>query len=360
MQIQTSTVNLAASRVQETSYSLEIETQGGFRAVSAGVEARDKAARVAEERERVGRLLGQLVTAILAAIEGKTCRPASGDPACSLADGRPSPDGKNGLTETAETAKTAGQQFDWSCRVTERWQESEQTCVQGRGQVTTTDGRCLDFSFSTAFSHQEVRASSLLESGSIVLKDPLMLGFDGKAVELNGRRIDFDLDADGQPESIPTAGAGCGFLVFDRNGNGRADDGSELFGTKSGNGFADLAAFDSDGNGWVDAGDADFAKLGVWDEAGFQTLAQRGVGALYTAAVDAPFTLKTRDAAPTVLGQIRAAGVYLMESGQVGRLHQVDLATQPASVAAAEQEPDQRQGLAERETGKRDTVGRPS
>lgn len=355
MQIQTSTVHLSASRVQETSYSLEIETQGGFRAVSAGVEARDKAARVAEERERVGRLLGQLVSAILAAIEGKTCRPASGEQACALADGRPSAGGKN---ESAGATEAGGGQFDWSCRVTERWQESEQTCVQGRGQVTTTDGRCLDFSFSTAFSREEVRVSSLLESGSIVLKDPLMLGFDGKAVELSGRRIDFDLDADGQVESIPTAGEGCGFLVFDRNGNGRADDGAELFGTQSGNGFADLAALDGDGNGWVDAGDADFAKLGVWGDSGFQTLAQRGVGALYTAAVDAPFTLKTRDATPALLGQIRAAGVYLMESGQVGRLHQVDLATQPASVAPAEQEPDQRQGLAHGEAGKGNAVGR--
>ena len=30
----------------------------------------------------------------------------------------------------------------------------------------------------------------------------------------------------------------------------------ELFGTKSGNGFADLAKYDSDGNGWIDEADA--------------------------------------------------------------------------------------------------------
>ena len=47
-------------------------------------------------------------------------------------------------------------------------------------------------------------------------------------------------------------GSGSGFLALDKNGNGKIDDGSELFGTKSGDGFADLAEYDSDGNGWID------------------------------------------------------------------------------------------------------------
>ena len=49
--------------------------------------------------------------------------------------------------------------------------------------------------------------------------------------------------------------------VFDRNGNGKADNGSELFGVASGNGFADLRRLDEDRNGWIDESDAAFDRL---------------------------------------------------------------------------------------------------
>lgn len=41
-------------------------------------------------------------------------------------------------------------------------------------------------------------------------------------------------------------------LSLDQNGNGEIDNGTELFGTKSGDGFADLARYDLDYNGWID------------------------------------------------------------------------------------------------------------
>jgi hypothetical protein len=96
-------------------------------------------------------------------------------------------------------------------------------------------------------------------------------------------------------------------LVLDRNGNGRIDDGGELFGNHSGsgpgwaNGFAALAEFDSNRDGRIDASDAAFASLRVWKDANSNgltdagellTLQQAGVGSLslsYTTgtAVDA-------------------------------------------------------------------------
>ena len=53
------------------------------------------------------------------------------------------------------------------------------------------------------------------------------------------------------------------------------------------------------------------------------------IGALYTAAVDAPFALKTNT--NQLLGQIRAAGLYLFEAGEVGQMQQVDLAVSALS-----------------------------
>lgn len=56
---------------------------------------------------------------------------------------------------------------------------------------------------------------------------------------------------------------GSGFLALDRNQNGVVDDGSELFGTQSGDGFAHLALYDQDSNGWIDANDPVFDKLRI-------------------------------------------------------------------------------------------------
>jgi hypothetical protein len=180
------------------------------------------------------------------------------------------------------------------------------------------------------------------ESGSIVLRDPLVLSFDGKASELTDQRQSFDLDSDGKLESIPGLAASSGFLVFDRNGNGKADNGGELFGAKTGNGFSELASYDIDRNGWIDEDDPVFSQLAVWSGDSWNSLAGRGVGALYTGAVDAPFSLK--NSANGLLGQIRAAGVYLNESGSVGSLQQVDLAV--SALPDGAQQPENRQKLA--------------
>ena len=54
------------------------------------------------------------------------------------------------------------------------------------------------------------------------------------------------------------------FLALDKNGDGRMNDGSELFGTASGDGFKDLAAYDEDGNGWIDENDSIYSQLKIW------------------------------------------------------------------------------------------------
>ena len=55
-----------------------------------------------------------------------------------------------------------------------------------------------------------------------MLKDPLVVHFDGPLGELRDARFTFDLNADGHTEAMPFVGQGSGFLVLDRNANGRA------------------------------------------------------------------------------------------------------------------------------------------
>jgi hypothetical protein len=308
MKIQDSTVQLSVSHEATHSQTLAVTTEQGFRRLFNDLSV-DSVGQQQAARQRVEQLLQALVDAILAAIDGKKCQ--ANIAAC---EGLP--------VET--TAAPSEPEISWRRSIKETVCESEKTTVCGNGQVTTTDGKRIDFNYSLAMERRFASEKTTEESGSVKLRDPLMLSFTGKACELTTDCISFDLNADGTPEQIPGLGKGSAFLVFDRNGNGKADDGSELFGVASGNGFADLALLDGDHNGWIDEADNAFSQLGLWSAEGFSSLQARGVGALYTAAVDAPFSLKT--ASNELLGQIRAAGLYLSEAGEVGQMQQVDLA----------------------------------
>lgn len=209
--------------------------------------------------------------------------------------------------------------------------EAESTQVQAQGVVRTADGREIRFELSVSLQREHLQTSSVsLQVGDAAqLKDPLVLNFDGPVAELSDLRLSFDIDADGSAESLHFAGPGSGFLVLDHNANGRIDDGSEMFGALSGDGFADLAALDSDGNGWVDENDPAFARLQVWrkDAQGqdrLDSLADAGVGALYLGRAVSPFAVK--DAGNQTLAQVRSTGLYLREDGQARAMQQIDLA----------------------------------
>ena len=210
--------------------------------------------------------------------------------------------------------------------------ESETLQFSAQGVVQTADRRTI--AFQTALHMQ--RSSTTVEQFSLragdaarPMKDPLVLHFDGAVPVLTDTRFNFDLDADGQTEAIPFVGQGSGVLVLDRNRNGQIDNGSELFGALSGDGFADLARLDSDRNGWIDEADPAFAQLQVWqkDSAGtdhYRSLQASGIGALSLARTSSPYSLY--GASDTLLGQVRASGVYLSENGQAAVMHQIDLA----------------------------------
>lgn len=218
-----------------------------------------------------------------------------------------------------------GVEYDYS----ETYAEYEQLSFQASGTVRTADGREITFELSFEMERSYVETHSVsMRAGDARLKDPLVFDFGGPAGALSDLRFNFDLDADGQADEVPLLAGGRGFLAFDRNDNGRIDDGSELFGPLSGDGFAELAALDEDGNGWIDESDAAFGQLRVWQPAAegdgsVQTLAAAGVGALYLGRVATPFDL--RGAANDTLGMMRSSGVYLSEDGSAGTLSQIDL-----------------------------------
>jgi len=147
--------------------------------------------------------------------------------------------------------------------------------------------------------------------------------------ELTNQKFAFDLNADGVNDNMPFVTGGSGILVFDKNSDQTVNDGSELFGPQTGNGFQELAAFDQTNDGWIDENDGSYSQLYVWtkDVNGndyLRSLKESGVGALYIPAVETSFDLKNSE--NETEGRIQRTGIYLSESGQVGTVQQIDVA----------------------------------
>ncbi len=110
--------------------------------------------------------------------------------------------------------------------------------------------------------------------------DPLVLDLSGAGLvttALDQSSVHFDLNNDFFSERTGwLTGSNEGFLVFDKNGNGTIDDATELFGTFTGSGFADLAQYDSNHDGVIDANDTVWSKLQVWIDANNDGVSEAG------------------------------------------------------------------------------------
>ncbi|MCR4961361.1 MAG: hypothetical protein K6A74_07880 [Lachnospiraceae bacterium] len=208
--------------------------------------------------------------------------------------------------------------------------ESEHTTFATTGLVQTADGRTIDFNVEVSMSREFMKETNLLTAQEYIKTDPLMINLDTNVGSVTDKKYYFDLDSDGKEEQISFAGKDSGFLALDKNGDGKINNGKELFGTKSGDGFKDLAEYDEDGNGWIDENDSIFKRLKVWtkDENGNDRLIdlkKADVGAIYLGNADTQFSLKNSD--NRLNAEIKKTGIFLKEStGSVGTLNHVDIA----------------------------------
>lgn len=279
-------------------------------ALQAGLEASDK------------NPILQLLRTLIAMLTGHEVRVFN---ASDLAADATPPTSGSATTPAAASSGGSGLFYQRS----QSYTESEQTRFSAQGTIRTSDGQQINFSMTLSMArHYHEESTTRISLGTAQTEDPLMINFGGSAAQLTSQRFAFDLNADGQTENINFAGQGSGFLALDRNGDGKINDGTELFGAKSGNGFADLAQLDSDSNGWIDENDAAYAQLRVWtkDSAGndrLSTLSQADVGALSLSHSATPFSIK--DSNNDLIAQIQSSGIFLHNSGKLGTLQQVDL-----------------------------------
>jgi hypothetical protein len=230
----------------------------------------------------------------------------------------------------SQSAPAPAQSEGWGVEihVEQIHQETETTAYSAAGKVVTSDGRAISFDFGLAMHRDQTQKVSVdILAGDAARKiDPVGLNLNGGPVELTETRGTFDLDSDGTADQIALPAAGTYFIALDRNGNGNIDNGTELFGPTTGNGFTELKALDGDGNGWIDEADGAYATLRLWSapDAATVSLADAGVGALYVGqSVSTKFDI--RSGSNETLGQVVSSSVYLSEDGEPGALQQVDL-----------------------------------
>ncbi|EFB7478717.1 hypothetical protein DFT97_004608 [Salmonella enterica subsp. enterica serovar Newport] len=130
---------------------------------------------------------------------------------------------------------------------------------------------------------------------------PIIIDLDRDGVETisveNG--VFFDHDGNKFAESTGWVSPDDGLLVFDRDGNGQIDNGSELFGnntpqadgTNASNGYNALKEYDDNNDGVLDENDAIWNQLQVWqdknsngkvDEGELLTMKQAGIASINT------------------------------------------------------------------------------
>lgn len=193
---------------------------------------------------------------------------------------------------------------------------------QTQAQIKTNKGQInidLDISFSQSFSKVFEKT---ITSKKVNYIDPLIINYEGNLTTFDNihskLKFEFDLNSDGKNELIPQLKEGAGFLALDKDKNGSIDNGNELFGANTDDGFKELKEYDEDGNNWIDENDSVFDNLLIWDrskdeENSLIGLGQAGVGAIYLAAVDSNF--RYTSGINEDYAMLKQSSIYLKEDG---------------------------------------------
>ncbi|MGE0442735.1 MAG: hypothetical protein AB7S39_19810 [Gemmatimonadales bacterium] len=246
--------------------------------------------------------------------------------------------GAAGTPPAGQSSSDGSVRFRVDYRYRSTYREAEALSFRASGSVVTDDGRRIDFSqaLDLARAYARTETISLRLKGTVGADSATAGTAAGLAVTARnaaqgtgGAEAGQVQDAAGpaaEPATQQALSLGGSVLGIDLDGDGTIDPNSELLGG-SGNGFAELAQFDEDGNGFIDEGDSVFSRLALVDQTGnglaAESLASRGVGAIYTGSVATPYTVT--DAANQPLAQLARSGIYLNEDGTTGIAQQVNV-----------------------------------
>jgi hypothetical protein len=211
------------------------------------------------------------------------------------------------------------------------------------GQFVVT-GKDLDGTDSRAGG---LNGATTLEfrNRSFGMLSALVVDLDGNGVSLVRRtksRALFDMNGDGTRDDTGWISKRDGFLVIDRNNDGRITDASELSflseDPSAKNSLAGLGSLDSNGDNILDKKDARFGELKIWVDANGNGVSDPGelksLAELGIVSIDLNPHNLSRSVKPGE-NLLLATATFTRENGTVGTIGDAALAFVPTSPAAA-------------------------
>ena len=176
-----------------------------------------------------------------------------------------------------------------------------------------------------------------------ILTSPLVLDLNGDGVQTMdlSHAVAFDLTNSGDKQRVSWIDKHDGLLAVDLNGDGQINGGAELLGSSTKladgsvakDGWAALAAMDTNSDGKVDAQDANFDKLRVWVDADTDGLTDAGELKSLADAGIVSFDLNQDNSVTQQNGNVLlGAGKYTTTDGQTHAMTDAWLQMTPFSV----------------------------
>ncbi|WP_189635561.1 VCBS domain-containing protein [Rhizobium grahamii] len=161
--------------------------------------------------------------------------------------------------------------------------------------------------------------------------DPIILDLDHNGVALTtlDQGVQFDINADGHKDQIAWTAGSDGILAYDVDGNGKIDNGSEIFsphfaGGSYVDGLAALSTLDSNRDGKIDAADEAFSKLTVWQDLNHNGITDSGELSSLADHSISSISLDANASNSEINGQsILADGSYTLTDGSTGHFVEV-------------------------------------
>ncbi len=180
----------------------------------------------------------------------------------------------------------------------------------------------------TGVGYGKLTADNFTTSGI----DPIILDLDHNGIALTTLEhgVSFDINADGHQDKIAWTAGTDGILAYDVDGNGKIDNGSEIFsphfaGGTYVDGLAALATLDSNHDGKIDANDEAFAKLTIWQDLNHNGISDAGELSSLSDHQIASLSLDAHASDSAINGQtVLADGSYTLTDGSTG--HFVEIA----------------------------------
>ena len=188
------------------------------------------------------------------------------------------------------------------------------------GQLQLQDGSSVSFAFEFNMQVSWARYSYTEQP----LQDPLIVSLNNKPAQLTDSRTEFDLLSNGSSVQLPQLAAQQFYLAYDRNNDKQVNNGTELFGPQSGQGFAELAKFDDNGNGFIDPGDDIWQYLYLWrPQQQLLSMAETELKAFSVSSAATPMPLLDKQQQKT--GEIQRSGLAFTDEAKPVLVQQIDL-----------------------------------